>query len=63
MTTMKSYRMREIDLDAIERIKGMTKLESDTDVIKEAIWWLEMSLRCDKKPWGLLKDEDHLDKS
>lgn len=63
MKQMKSYRMRDIDLEAIQRIKDMTKLETDTEVIKKAIWWLEMSLRCDKKPWGILKDEDHLDKS
>lgn len=62
MKTMKSYRMKEIDLDAIKRIKEITKLETDTKVISYAIWWLEMSIRCDHKPSPIIKDEYLLDK-
>lgn len=63
MKTMVSYRMRDIDLEAIDRIKEMTTLETSTEVIREAIWWLEMSLRREKKPMSILKVEYLPDKS
>lgn len=61
MKQMKSYRMRDIDLGMIDRIKERTGIETDTQVIREAIKWLYTSIEYDRKPLYLIT-EGHLDK-
>lgn len=63
MTKMKSYRMREIDLDTIEWLKERLKYQdTDTKVIQTALWYLEQSIKAGKSSY-MLKDEYLLDKS
>lgn len=62
MKQMKSYRMSDIDLGMIDRIKERTGIETDTQIIREAIKWLYTSIEYDRKPL-YLTGEDLLDKS
>lgn len=63
MTTMKSYRFSQRDIDRIKWIKERLKYEdTDTEVIQLALWCLHMEIK-EGRLNNLIKDEYLLDKS